>query len=177
MQITLPANPRKKDLTLEGDLLEAATRWVKVWRAPQLLDRITFGRNPRLRSTIARWVLDAHKVELGPRFFVLRRRQEEILCHEIAHAAAVAKHGRRVAAHGTAWRALVRAAGFEPLARFNTVRRRGRQAARVSQEKRLFEHRCLVCQAVRFAERPVKRWRCLECVGSGLVLRPESFSA
>lgn len=167
-QIALLAHRRKEKTTLARHLSEAAAGWAKIWCVPQLLDGVTFRRNARLRSTVARWMLDAHCVELGPRFFALRRRQEEILCHELAHAAAVAKHGRCIEAHGPAWRALVQAAGFEPLVRFRSSLRRGAQRRRAAHLTQLFEHRCLVCHAVRLARKPINSWRCVECLSSGL---------
>lgn len=170
-QIALSAQRRKRNTTITGHLSEAAANWARLWGVPELLAGITFRRNERLRSTIARWLLNEHCVELSPRFFALRRRQEEILCHELAHAAAVVNYGRRVEAHGPAWRALVHAAGFEPSVRFRSSRRRGAQPRRTTHRPQLFEHRCLVCHAVRFAGKPNNRWRCVECLCNGLAGR------
>ena len=91
----------------------------------------------------------------------------EVLCHELAHVAAYELHGRRCRPHGPEWAALMRAAGFEPCARARLTHdvsalvvapRRGSQ----------YEHRCPVCQAVRFARRPVRQWRCVACLTAGL---------
>ena len=42
---------------------------------------------------------------------------EEVLCHEVAYAAAAARFGARIRPHGTEWRGLMRDAGFEPRTR------------------------------------------------------------
>ena len=148
--------------------LDATTkRFLRLWRLPNLLQDIAFCRNPRLRTTVARWVFAKHRIELGPRFFALHQSQDRILCHELAHAATGTIHGRRVLPHGPEWRALVQAAGFSPQTRFTTRRpiRRLMPRAVIS---RHYEHRCPVCQAVRFGKRPAKRWRCIECTAIGL---------
>jgi SprT-like family len=147
--------------------------WIAIWRVPELRSQVMFRRNPRLRVTVARWVQASQCVELGIRFFQLRRHQEEILCHELAHAAAVAKHGPSVSAHGLEWRALVRAAGFEPKVRWLSARENKTRGIVRGRTSRLYEHRCCVCQAVRLARRAMKQWHCVECVNAGLAGRLE----
>lgn len=101
-------------MTLPKDLSVQARRWCRLWRVEALLDEIVFCQNARLRTTVARWVQKSHCVELGPRFKLLRKRQAEVLCHELAHAAAIHRYGSRIAPHGPQWRQLVRVAGFAP---------------------------------------------------------------
>jgi predicted SprT family Zn-dependent metalloprotease len=40
-----------------------------------------------------------------------------VLCHELAHLAARERHGDRIRPHGPEWKALMRAAGYEPKTR------------------------------------------------------------
>jgi predicted SprT family Zn-dependent metalloprotease len=141
--------------------------WAILWEVPRLPELVTFRQNPRLRTTIARWVPGFRCIELGTRFFTLEGQQEEVLCHELAHAAVSLKHGPGVMAHGPEWRALIKAAGFVPCTRLE-VSSRGLQPARAARASRLYEHRCPVCQGVRYAKRAMMRWRCVECMGTGL---------
>jgi len=159
--------------TIASSYSKTIDRWMKKWRVPKLRRHVAFRQNPRLRVTVARWVVASQCVELGPRFFKLRRHQQEILCHELAHAAAVAKYGPRVSAHGPEWRALVRAAGFEPKARWLSTRENTARVKEPDRPARLFEHRCPVCQSVRFARRAMTRWRCVACANVGLAGRLE----
>ena len=163
----LPQRALLKPVVLPVSLSDTFLRIQKVWRLPRLLQNVAFCRNPRLRTTVARWVLAKHRIELGPRFFALRQSQPQILCHEVAHAAAVALHGRRVMPHGPEWRALVEVAGFRPETQLKTHRRTEAPRPRTAISRR-FEHRCPVCQAVRFSKRAARRWRCVECTASGL---------
>ena len=151
---------------VSGELALAFHGWAALWKLPQLQNRVTLHLNPRLRTTIARWVIDSSGVEVSTRFFALRD-QRQILCHELAHAAAVMKYGRAVRSHGPEWCRLIRMAGFEPHARRAPDRPRGTVARRALTPSS-YEHRCTVCQAIRYAKRPVKNWRCAECVGAGL---------
>src|SRR5580704_1623803 len=152
---------------LSSVLAEEARNWSRLWRVPDLLQRISFRRNPSLRTTVARWLENAHSLELGPRFFRLKKHQHKILCHELAHAAAVQIHGRDVSPHGPEWRSLVEAAGYAPSSilktsgMITTTQRKGKSSP-------LYEHRCLVCHAVRYARRAMNSWRCTECAQSGL---------
>jgi hypothetical protein len=109
---------------VSGELARAFHGWAALWKLPQLQNRVTLHLNPRLRTTIARWVIDSSGLEVSTRFFALRD-QRQILCHELAHAAAVMKYGRAVRSHGPEWCRLIRMAGFEPHARRAPDRPRG----------------------------------------------------
>jgi predicted SprT family Zn-dependent metalloprotease len=152
---------------ISGELAQTVREWARLWRVPEFLDGITFRQNARLRTTIARWAIESNCVEVSTRFFELRRDHREILCHELAHAAAVRMHGRVVRPHGPEWCDLVRKAGYEPKAHLASDRRPYVSPSDI-QTQLDFEHRCPVCHAVRFARKLVKSWRCVECVGAGL---------
>ena len=152
---------------ISGQLARTLQHWAKLWRVPDLPDHIIFRHNARLRTTIARWVIESNCLEVSTRFFELRRDHREILCHELAHAAALKTHGRAIRPHGSEWRELVRDAGYEP--RTRRVSKRGSHAPlRGISPQSLYEHRCPVCHAVRYGKKPVTKWRCVECVGAGL---------
>ena len=152
---------------ISGHLARTLRSWAKLWRVPGLSDRITFRHNACLRTTIARWLIASHCLEVSTRFFELRLDHREILCHELAHAAASRIHGRSVRPHGHEWRELMREAGYEPRAR--RVSQRGSRASpNTIPSQSLYEHRCAVCHAVRYGKKPVKSWRCVQCVGAGL---------
>ena len=92
---------------------------------------------------------------------------EEVLCHEVAHAAAAAKFGARIRPHGTEWRDLMRDAGFEPRTRIpDTELPHDTLAA--TRRRVFWRHRCPICEASRIAGRPVRGWRCAKCLAAGL---------
>lgn len=154
--------------TATGVLALTIRDWSLQWGVPDLSETASFQVNQRLKTTIARWVVSTRCLELGPQFFRSGADQKAILCHEFAHAAVVLKFGRQVRAHGPEWREFVLAAGFEPRSHHTATRRAGEARIAVARPRELYEHRCLVCHAVRFARKPVKSWRCIECAGAGL---------
>jgi predicted SprT family Zn-dependent metalloprotease len=152
---------------LSGEIARTIQRWAKIWRVAGLRDRVTVQFNARLRTTIARWVIQSSRLEISSKFFGPGRDQRQILCHELAHAAAVMKYGRAVRPHGPEWCHFVRIAGFEPVTHL-VSRQAGRATSKAARALPIYEHRCVVCQAVRYARKPVANWRCVECVGAGL---------
>lgn len=138
--------------------------------------------NPRLSRSVARYRRETGVIELGPRFFRLRSRRKEVLCHELAHVAVDYLYGKQVQPHGSEWRKLVESAGFTPAARLPaTPALREEERVGTSEDKSVaglarspttvrdvYEHRCPVCQMSRRAKRPVSQWRCANCVAAGL---------
>ena len=142
-------------------------QWARLWGLPGLTDSVTVEFSRRFRSSLGRCRpmdgrirLAAHLEENGNEDLL-----EEVLCHELAHVAAHRLHGRRVRPHGSEWKSLVSAAGFEPRARFQ--REDGRFPPRAEKPRARWEHRCPVCRARRMAGRPVRNWRCGECHKAG----------
>lgn len=142
-------------------------RWEKLWEVPGLASKASVTANPRLRSTLGRFISAKRRIELHPKLY----RSEtnllpEVLCHEAAHLAVSIRESGRVPPHGKHWASLMRAAGFEPKVRPSRtcLPRRGVR-------RKLYEHRCPVCQTVRFASRPVPNWRCSSCAEAGLAGR------
>lgn len=152
---------------LPNELLNRALEWASLWGVPELLKGSSVQQNRRLRTTVARWIEEKKCVELGPRFFGLIQYQNDVLCHELAHAAAVQIHGKNISPHGPEWCALIQAAGYVPSSKLQTAR----HMTEISGKRRPsieYEHRCPVCHAVRYAKRRMTSWRCIECVRSGL---------
>lgn len=153
---------------ISGALAQAIKRWSQVWGTLDLRRTVSVRENRRLRTSIARWVIAEHRLEVSPRFFALDLEHEAILCHELAHAAVIAKYGRRIRPHGPEWRSLVRAVGFDPRPLEVARQPDARARPRSRNPRTIFVHRCPVCQAVRYARRPMRMWRCAACVELGL---------
>lgn len=159
------ASGQSTDL-LSDALTKRVIGWVRQWGVPALLQQMSVRRNNLLRTTVARWREKSKCLELGPQFFRLTKRQDEILCHELAHAAALQIYGQRVSPHGPEWRALVEVVGYSP----RSVMKGSKSEPATSREIETywFEHRCSVCHSVRYAKKPVTHWRCAECSRYGL---------
>lgn len=138
----------------------------ELWALPVLEHRVDVSFSPRLRVRLGRATPAAGTVRLhtaladAPRALL-----REALCHEAAHLAVFWLHGAGARPHGPEWAELVRRAGYEPLTKL-PVELPGPTPARRS--ARSYEHLCPVCQSVRMAGRPMRRWRCKACVESGL---------
>jgi predicted SprT family Zn-dependent metalloprotease len=152
---------------LSNALLTKALDWVSLWGVPDLLEGMTVKRNRKLRTTVARWIDEKKQVELGPRFFKLTNRQSDVLCHELGHAAATQLYGKRISPHGQEWRALIRAAGYEPSSKLHNARCTTVKFEKSKSQLR-YEHRCPVCHSVRHAKTRMRSWKCTECIRCGL---------
>jgi len=145
--------------------------WGVLWRVPALASLVTVASNYRLHTTLARYVLKARTIELGPGFFRLRTRRLAVLCHEAAHAAVAIKLCPAEKPHGPIWVSLVEAAGYSAQPTWAVPRRRipcKRPDVRNARSQLVYEHRCPVCQFRRLAKRPVPAWRCPECFAAKL---------
>ena len=148
-------------------LIDEAQGWASVWGVPALMERVAVDFSTRLRTTLGRCVPALGRITLHAS---LRSgddaRLREVLCHELAHVAAFRLHGSAVRAHGPEWSALVLAVGFQPRMQLDVP---GSGAARAAVSSRFrYLHACPVCQTRRYGRRPVRRWRCAECVAAGL---------
>lgn len=152
---------------ISANRLSAAVQsWADIWRLPGLPNAVEITRNPRLRSTVARYVRDKQIIEVGPRFFTLRARMVDLLAHEMAHAAVDIKYGNVAKPHGEEWQSLITAVGLSPRAQLTTTAARPRSSIVAPPTK--YSHRCPVCHMVRLSRRPIARWRCRSCVEDGL---------
>lgn len=147
-------------------IAELALDLCRCWREEAIAARTTIEFSSRLRRSLGRSMPASLKVRLHAALQtgtedVLR----EVLCHELAHIVAYARHGNAIAPHGVEWQALVREAGYEPTVRLEAgLNIAGRQANRVGR----YVHRCPVCHTSRTARRRMYRWRCTQCVEQGL---------
>ena len=143
-------------------------RWSETWNLPHLPDRIQVKASSRMRVSLGRCLASQGEIRIAQ--FLLSGPPgllEEVLCHEVAHAAAAARFGARIRPHGTEWRGLMRDAGFEPRTRIpDTELPHDTLAA--TRRRVFWQHRCPICEASRIAGRPVRGWRCAKCLASGL---------
>lgn len=133
---------------------------------PDLSEAVVVDLNRRLRTRFGRCCPDGRRIEVGPRFLSLRSRKAEVLAHELAHAAARRLHPRARRPHGPEWKKLVRAAGFEPVLRLRVPATLTTETG--SGDTARYQHRCPVCQMIRWARKPVTAWRCRSCAAAGL---------
>jgi len=142
--------------------------WAHAWKVPKLEERVRIEFSRRFTASIGRYDLRHKTIRLA--HWLLEHDApllREVLCHEAAHAAAYEVHGRRCPPHGKEWKALMRAAGFEPRVRLPErelpVTRTGRR-----RNAAVWLHRCPVCNAERTTRRRMTAWRCMRCVKAGL---------
>jgi len=91
-----------------------------------------------------------------------------VLCHEAAHIAAVLLFGPAIKPHGPEWASLVSAAGFIPSVRYPGAPPPAPVAKPAPPGRFRYAHQCLTCQTTRWARRPMRHWRCAECLAAGL---------
>jgi hypothetical protein len=165
-------------------------RWGALWGVPDMATRVTVEPSTRLRRSLGRCQPTTGRISIraslldgDPRLL------EEVLCHEVAHVAVRMLRGRGARPHGTEWGDLVRAAGFEPRVRRAAPAPEGDRrdagdegkagdngeagdlgatGSRRTPGRFAYEHRCPVCQSVRYANTAHPRWQCLECGEAGL---------
>jgi len=151
-----------------NELLEHTRTWCALWCVPHLADRLEIRVSSRFRTSLARCRPARREIRIA-RFVVDGPAEllREVLCHEVAHAAAAELHGLRVRPHGREWKTLMRQAGFEPRVR---IARTELDALPVPAQRSrvVWLHRCPVCHAERRAGRPVRAWRCAACRAAGL---------
>ena len=150
-----------------------------LWEVSELPGLVKVEFSPRMKTSLGRCLPERGIVRLNNH---LRSRSREfvreVLCHELAHFVIHRRFGAHVKPHGVEWQRLVELAGYEPSARVSSLFSEfeasdqevvGSGAGAQNQRCRSkFEHRCPVCQSVRFAGTAARRWRCAECVADGL---------
>jgi predicted SprT family Zn-dependent metalloprotease len=148
---------------LRGSIL----RWSRLWGVPQFAEKLSLRTSTRFRRslgsyragraeiTLAAWLVD------GPTDLL-----EEVLCHEVAHAAVHFVCGERVRPHGQEWRGFMKQADIPARVRIPVSELPESRQIDLA-KTRVWEHRCLVCQATRFARTRVTRWRCSRCRDEG----------
>lgn len=153
---------------MDEDLRSLIGRWGAAWGLPDLENHVLVSFSGRLTKSLGRCRPSSGQVTLRADLKQASSdRLAEVLCHEVAHVAAFQLFGPEAAPHGPEWRQLVVSAGYPPEVRAREVIP-SRSPALQRSSTLPYEHRCPVCQSVRYARRPVGRWRCTECLEGGL---------
>jgi predicted SprT family Zn-dependent metalloprotease len=156
-----------RNASLDAALSALIVVWLGAWRVPELADRISLSYSRRLRRSLGRCQPERAEIRLAS-WLVAAPREilEEVVCHELAHAANWTLHGAKVRPHGPEWRALMSSAGFEPRARLPGEALPA--SLRVHTQPRLpFLHRCPNCNATRQGRLARPDWRCAGCMRAG----------
>lgn len=139
--------------------------WGCIWGLPGFERDLTLRFSPRLTRSLGRCNPAAGTLTL--RQGLPEDQVPYILCHEAAHIAVFLRFGAGLKPHGPEWASLVALAGFLP-----TIHAPGPKTPSsrhpASPDSFRYLHQCLVCQATRWARRPIRRWRCAECLAAGL---------
>lgn len=171
---------QRRGLAPEAALRDWLRGWATIWDSEGLEDRVKVRFSGRLKRALGRCRPASGHVALqealldGPLETLM-----EVFCHEVAHIVVWDRLGPTARPHGPEWKSVVQAAGFEPEVRKPAGRHihsAGSEGyvgkptvSRVTALALLpYEHRCPVCQAVRYARRPVSVWRCSACIELGL---------
>ena len=142
---------------------EKSTEYFLLWGVTGLKNNIDFQFSNRLRRALGLTRVDTRRVRLNPVLINTNNKLlDEVLCHELAHIVVYARFGKKAKPHGPEWAALMRQAGYRPRIRINI----GDEKLPRSIKK--YEHLCPVCQLIRYARRPMSRWRCVRCIDAGL---------
>ncbi len=152
------------DVPFRLALDQSISRYAVLWSRPNLGETVSTRFSARLSRSWARTNLSTRTITLASTLRGDLARLEETLCHELAHIVAHDLIGRREGPHGRTWKELVRIGGFEPRLRLacdDAPRIIVRRSSR-------FLHRCPVCDFARVAARPMRSWRCADCVAAGL---------
>lgn len=159
-------------LATKASLNESGThsltrKFCKMWGIEDIADNIQVEFSSRITRSLGRTQPVAKIVRLNPKLQACSQGLfKEVLCHELAHIAAYCKFGSSIRPHGPEWQSLVLAAGYEPLVRLPV-----QLGQTTKQSTNRYIHKCPVCQSVRIAKKPMKRWRCGECFANGLTGR------
>ncbi len=153
------------DVRARRALNESIARYAELWSRPDLGETVSTRFSTRLSKSWARTNLETRTITLATTLRSDLSRLEEVLCHELAHIAAHDSVGHEEGPHGPTWKQLVRIGGFEPRLRLAC----GDDAPRIVDRRRSrFLHRCPICDFSRVAARPMRSWRCADCVTAGL---------
>lgn len=146
-----------------GLMRELIGGWGRIWQAPSLCAGLEISFSVRMRSKLGSCHAHRRKITLNS---LLARPENaevavEVLCHEAAHLAAYDLFGRRIKPHGPEWKALMRAASFEPRVRFDPASVTG--LALIRKSRFAYRHVCRDCGARFVSGRTDRRWRCRPC--------------
>ncbi len=140
-----------------------------IWGVPGLEREAVVKPSARLTRALGRADLFSPLIRLHPALVSSHTHVlDEVLCHELAHLAAVRLHGPEIRPHGKEWQRLMELAGRSTRATMRVPDWPGRTERR----GRVWRHVCVRCKATRLAGRPMRAWRCARCRDAG---RPGSL--
>jgi predicted SprT family Zn-dependent metalloprotease len=140
-------------------LIAIAERCARAWDIPDLVDRVTIGYNPRLRTTLGRAMLDDNRVELNVR--LLQAYPDELLAtliHELAHLAVRMRY-RHAQPHGREFKAMMRSVNLSAAATHHLDTER----LNLRQRRYAYLHRCSDCGVMFIARKPRRDCYCRAC--------------
>jgi predicted SprT family Zn-dependent metalloprotease len=142
---------------------DKSAEYFLLWDATALANSIDTQFSNRLHRALGRARVDTRRVRLNPILLNVNiELLDEVLCHELAHIVVYTRFGRKARPHGSEWADLMRQAGYKPRLRINL------EEEKLSILINTYVHLCPVCQIIRYARRPMYRWRCVSCVKAGL---------
>lgn len=153
-----------------GSYKRAISAWGKKWGILDLAEFVTVNFSLRMRRSLGRARIRSGVVTLSHDILLAsRRRQLEVLCHEVAHIATFVLFGISARPHGPEWMHLVRAAGYKPSTTLKGIKVPSNKANTTRAIRVRF--RCPVCHSTYFASRNSSRLHCAECFDSGLTVK------
>ena len=168
-RVSLRSMTPKQENALPPRLVHALERWANLWKLPNLPSRSSIEWSSRLTCSLGRCYPHKGKVRLAASLQSADLELlEEVLCHEMAHLAAHELHGQRIRPHGTEWKTLIKAAGYEPKTRLPVPKSLAKAASPKRNRHDGYFHRCPVCQRTHVARRSMRSWHCCACVDAGL---------
>ena len=137
-----------------------------LWSMPDLAACVSVRFSNRLTRSLGRADAATGRIALATFLENDPPLRDAALCHELAHLAAFRLVGRSERPHGPTWQRLVRTAGHEPTLKLAVDA--NEMGERAPMQRQRFTHLCPVCQFTRTASRPMRSWRCADCVAAGL---------
>lgn len=139
-------------------------RFCALWGVEEIQDDILVEFSTRLTRSLGRTQPLRKVIRLNRGLCTtLNNYLDEVICHELAHIAAVHLHGPSIKPHGEEWKALVRMAGFEPSIKLQVI-----VEASIGKAPKSYKHYCPVCHSQRIGRTRMTRWRCAACAANGL---------
>jgi len=152
---------------IPSPLVESLSLWFSLWGLPSFDKSITINFSTRLQRTLGRCYARRRRITVAARLKEMHPSiLEEVLCHECAHLAVFELQGESCRPHGREWGQFMTLAGFEPRRRL-LLDELGISSPN-GRHRYVYIHSCPICQAKRVARRPVRSWRCADCMALGL---------
>jgi predicted SprT family Zn-dependent metalloprotease len=148
-------------------LMDRIGQWFLLWQLAGFERHITVSFSSRLRRTLGRCYPKRRRISVARQLKDMDSSiLEEVLCHECAHLTAFELHGENCRPHGPEWAELMRIAGYKPRRRLEMDKADSQHPR--SRSQYIYVHSCPICQSQRLARRPVRSWRCTDCMALGL---------